>query len=89
MLRLFVTSMETALMAIEAGNVISLRLQMLSRGDLAAAREAELMVSEKIAAFTKAGADVMSGVSAEVIRNNLRSAIRANAVRLSGLRHAA
>ena len=55
MLRLFVASMETAFMAIEAGNVILLRLQMLSRGDLAAVQEAELMLSEKIAAFTQAG----------------------------------
>jgi hypothetical protein len=51
MLRLFVTSMETAIMIIEAGNVIALRLQMLSRGDLAAAREAELMVSEKLTSW--------------------------------------
>jgi hypothetical protein len=46
--------METAIMTIEAGNVIALRLQMLSRGDLAAARGAELMVSEKLTAFTQA-----------------------------------
>jgi hypothetical protein len=89
MLRLFVTTLETALMAIEAGNVISLRLQMLSRGDLAAVREAELMLSEKIVAFTQAGTDMMSGISSEVIRNNLRASIRANEARLRGLRLAA
>ena len=89
MLRLFVTSLETAIMAIEASNVISLRLQMLSRGDRAAAQEAELMITEKIAAFTKAGADVMSGKSADVIRNNLRASIRANEARLLNLRGAA
>jgi 2-iminoacetate synthase ThiH len=89
MLRLFVTSMETAIMIIEAGNVISLRLQMLSRGDLAAAREAELMVSEKLTAFAQAGTDVMSGISTDVIRNNVRAVIRANEMRLLGLRCAA
>jgi hypothetical protein len=89
MLRIFVTSMETALMAIEAGNVISLRSQMLCRGDLAAAREAEMMISEKLTAFTQAGTDVLSGISTDVIRNNLRSAIQANEMRLLGLRRAA
>ena len=89
MLRLFVTSMETAIMIVEAGNVIALRLQMLSLGDLAAAREAELMVSEKLAAFTQAGTDVMSGISSDVIRNNLRSIIRSNEARLPDLHRAA
>jgi hypothetical protein len=89
MLRLFVTAMETALMTIEAGNVISMRLQMLCRGDLAAAREAELMLSEKLAAFTQAGTDVLSGISTDVIRKNLRCVIQANEVRLLDLRRAA
>jgi hypothetical protein len=89
MLRLLVTSMETALMTIEASNVIALRVQMLCRGDLAAAREAELMVSEKLAAFTQAGTDVLFGISTDVIRKNLRSIIRANEMRLLGLRRAA
>jgi hypothetical protein len=89
MLCLFVTSIETALMTIEAGNVIALRLQMICRGDLAAAREAELMVSEKLTAFTQAGTDVLSGISTDVIRNNMRSVIRANEMRLLGLRRGA
>jgi hypothetical protein len=89
MLRLFVAAMETALMTMEAGNVISLRLQMISRADAAAAKEAELMLSEKIAAFSQAGADALSGVSSDVIRNNLRAAIRANEARLLTLRSAA
>jgi hypothetical protein len=88
MLRFFVTSMETALMTIEASNVISLRLQMLCRGDLAAAREAELMLSEKLAAFTRAGTEVLCGISADVTRNNLRSVIQANEARLLDLRRA-
>jgi hypothetical protein len=47
------------------------------------------MVSEKLAVFTQAGTDVLSGISTDVIRNNLRSAIRANEMRLLGLRRAA
>lgn len=44
------------------------------------------MVLEKLEALTQAGADVIAGVSASVIRANYRAIIQANEVRLSALR---
>jgi hypothetical protein len=84
-LTLFVSSVETALISMEAANVISMRMQILSKGNAEAGREVQLMVAEKIAVFTQAAADIMFGASDAMIRNNLRSAIQANQARLSAL----
>jgi hypothetical protein len=84
-LSLFVSSIENALMILEAGNVISIRLQMFCKGDAQALRESELMVSEKMAAFTRAGFDMMAGASNAIIRENFRAAIQANEARLKAL----
>jgi hypothetical protein len=85
-LSLFVSSIETALMTIEASNVIAMRFQIIAKGDAQARRESELMVSEKLGAFSQAGADVLAGLSNSVIRKNLRAIIRANEIRLHALR---
>ena len=82
----FVSGIESALMAIEAGNVIALRLQMMVKGDAAAQLETELMISEKMEAFTQAARDMATGAPSAVIQNNFRTLIRANEARLSALR---
>jgi inosine-uridine nucleoside N-ribohydrolase len=85
-LSLFASGVECALMTLEASNVIAMRFQMIAKGDSQGQREAELMVSEKLKAFAQAQTDMMSGVSNLVIRDNLRTIIRANEIRLNALR---
>lgn len=85
-LSLFVSSIETTLMTIEAINVIAMRMQMMAKGDAKALRESEVMLSEKLEAFAKAGADIIAGASNTVIRDNFRALIRANEARLNALR---
>jgi hypothetical protein len=85
-LSLFVSSIENSLMALEASNVIAMRLQMICKGDAQALRESELMLSEKIDAFMRAGFDIAAGASNTMIRKNFRTAIQANEARLSALR---
>jgi hypothetical protein len=85
-LSLFVSSIENSLMALEASNVIAMRLQMFCKGDAQALRESELMLSEKIDAFTRAGFDIAAGASNTMIRKNFRAAIQANEARLRALR---
>jgi hypothetical protein len=81
----FVAGIESALMTLEATNVIMMRLQMISKGNEKGQREAELMVTEKVEAFAKARSDFLDGVSNAVIRANLRSIVQANELRLSAL----
>jgi hypothetical protein len=85
-LSLFISSIENSLMALEASNVIAMRLQMFCKGDAQALRESELMLSEKIDAFTRAGFDIAARASNTMIRKNFRAAIQANEARLSALR---
>ena len=85
-LSLLLSGWECALMGLEVSNVIGMRLQTIAKGDSRAFQEAELMVLEKLEALTQAGADVIAGVSASVIRANYRAIIQANEVRLSALR---
>ena len=86
-LSLFVSSIENSLMALEASNVIAMRLQMFCKGDAQALRESELMLSEKIDAFTQAGFDMAAGASTTLICKNFRAAIQANEARLRTLRY--
>jgi hypothetical protein len=88
-LSLFVSSIESAMMTLEATNVIAMRLQMFCKGDAQALRESELMVSEKLDAFTRAGFDILTDASNDMIRENFRTAIQANEARLSAMRLAA
>jgi hypothetical protein len=62
-LSLFVSSIESAMMTLEATNVIAMRLQMFCKGDAQALRESELMVSEKLDAFTRAGFDILTNAT--------------------------
>jgi len=83
MLSAFVAAMETALSTLEATSVITMRMQILLQGGKAAEAEAELMVAEKLRAFTQAGSDLASGASHTKVSEDFRSAIRANYDRLS------
>jgi hypothetical protein len=71
------------MLAVESNRVIALRIAKLMRGDKAAQREAQRMVTEKMVAATKAGASLMTGASSEKIVKQYRTAVRANAKRLS------
>lgn len=70
------------MLALEANNVIALRLMKLMRGGRAAKREARLMVSEKIVAALEASASLMTGASGHDVVRRYRKHVAANAKRL-------
>jgi hypothetical protein len=70
------------MLAVEANSVIALRLMKLMRGGSAARREANLMVSEKIAAALEASASLMTGASGHDVVRRYRQHVAANAKRL-------
>lgn len=72
-----------AMLAVEAGEVVRLRCEKLSRGDEAAGHEAVLMVSEKIAAAVEAAVSLLHGASPAAIVRRYREHVAANARRLS------
>ena len=73
------------LLAVEANQVIALRMMKLMRGGRPARREAELMVSEKIRAAFEATASLMTGASGDEIVHRYRRRVAANAKRLGML----
>jgi hypothetical protein len=81
-LSLFVSTIETTLMTIEAINAIAMRLERIANGDAEPLWESELMVREKLEAFARTGSDMLADVSEAIILDNFRAAIRANEVRL-------
>ena len=74
------------MLALEANQVIAMRVMKLMLGGKRAQREANLMVSEKIDAAVKAGASLMTGASAEKIIRQYRRRVAANAKRLGQLK---
>ena len=74
------------LLAVEANQVIALRMMKLMRGGRRARREAELMVSEKIHAAFEATASLMTGASGDQIVQRYRRHVAANAKRLGKLK---
>ncbi|WP_257165755.1 hypothetical protein [Bradyrhizobium sp. SRS-191] len=72
-----------ALLAVEAGEVIRLRLEKFARGDQDSPYEAQLMVGEKIAAAFEAAASLCAGASPAAIVGRYREHVAANARRLS------
>ena len=74
------------MLALEANQVIALRVMKLMLGGKRARREANLMVSEKIDAAVKAGASLMTGASGEKIVHQYRRRVAANAKRLGQLK---
>ena len=73
-------------LAVEANQVIALRVMKLMQGGKRARREANLMVSEKIDAAVKAGASLMTRASGEEIVRQYRRRVAANAKRLGQLK---
>ena len=72
-----------AMLAMEAGEVIRLRLEKFARGEADAGEEAELMVNENIVAALEATAKLMAGASPAAIVDLYRDYVAANARRLS------
>jgi len=70
------------LLAVEANQVIALRMMKLMRGGRRARREANLMVSEKILAAFEAASSLMTGASGDEIVQGYRRHVAANAKRL-------
>ena len=70
------------MLALEANQVVGLRMMKLMAGGKRARREAKLMVSEKIDEALKAGASLMTGASGEDIIRRYRRRVAANAKRL-------
>jgi len=70
------------MLAMDANQVVGLRVTKLMLGGKSARREAQLMVSEKIVAAFEAGGSLMAGASGEEIVRQYRRRVRANAKRL-------
>jgi hypothetical protein len=71
------------MLAIEANQVVGLRVMKLMLGGKRARREAELMVKEKVDAALQAGASLMAGASGDEIVERYRQHVKANARRLA------
>ncbi len=72
-----------ALLAMEASEVIRLRLEKFAACDEDSEQEACLMVTEKILAALQAGAQLLSGASPWAVIGLYRERVAANARRLS------
>ena len=72
-----------AMLAMEAGEVIRLRLEKFAQRDEDSEQEACLMVTEKIVAALQAGAQLLVGASPSAIICIYRERVAANAKRLS------
>jgi hypothetical protein len=75
----------SAMLAVEACEVISLRLAKLAVTGEDSDREAQLMVREKVDAMFEATASLMGGASAADIIDRYREHVAANAKRLSAI----
>ena len=68
----------------ESQHVIALRMIRIASGGRAAEGEAQLMVSEKVNAATRAAGRLMAGGSPDSVVSAYRRTVQANARRLSG-----
>jgi hypothetical protein len=71
------------MLALDAQQVMALRLAKLSTGDATASREARRMVSEKAIAFGEAAAHVAAGGSMRSVVTKYRRKVRSNRRRLT------
>jgi hypothetical protein len=71
------------MLAVEANEVIVLRMLKLMAGGRKGRREAERMVGEKIHAALETNVNLMTGASADEIVDRYRQRVAANAKRLS------
>lgn len=70
------------MLALEASDVIGLRLMRMAACDSDAESEARLMVSEKVDAAIEAGTTLMTGGSPTFVINRYREHVAANRSRL-------
>jgi hypothetical protein len=77
-------SCDIAAANLQAQRVIALRLMKLAEGGPAAQEEAEMMVSEKLAASAEAAVSLASGNSVESVVRRYSAIMLANEKRLSG-----
>jgi len=73
----------SAMLAVEASEVVRLRLEKFGHGDHGCQHEAALMVSEKIFAAIEASARWLAGAPPSAIIGRYREHVAANAKRLS------
>ena len=71
------------MLALEAGEVIRLRMEKFAHGDADCEREATLMVTEKILAAFEAGASFLAGAPISAIIGRYRAHVTANTKRLT------
>ncbi len=76
-------TLNTAFLGLETQRVVGLRLMKLAAGGTAAHTEAQLMVTEKMAAFAEAAVTLATGGSAHKVLRRYRTHVRANERRLS------
>ena len=74
--------MNMSLLAVEAQEVIWLRMFKLAAGGPSAQREAQRMIAEKFTAATEASGQLMMGASPESVIDGYRKKIRSNTRRL-------
>ncbi len=79
---MFRTWMKMASLGWDAQQVIALRLAKLAKGGPAGAKEASLMVSEKVAEAGKAAITLASGGSTASVLNSYHKKVRGNKRRL-------
>jgi hypothetical protein len=72
-----------AMLAVEASEVVRLRLEKFAHGDEDCEREAKLMVTEKVFAAIEASASWLTGAAPSAIIGRYREHVAANARRLS------
>ena len=72
-----------AMLAVEASEVVRLRLEKFARCEADAREEAQLMVNEKIAAAFEAGLSLLLGATPGAIICRYREHVAANVKRLS------
>lgn len=73
----------SGMLALEAGEVVRLRLAKFADGGEGCEQEAQLMVMEKIVAAFEAGASWLAGATAGSIIGRYREHVAANAKRLT------
>ena len=71
------------MLAMEAGEVMRLRMEKFAHGDADCEQEARLMVTEKILAAFEAGASILAGAPIAAIIERYREHVAANTKRLT------
>jgi hypothetical protein len=74
----------SAMLILESSSVVGLRLTKLTRGGSEAGDEANLIVTEKIAAAFEAVESLLAGGGLSIVIDRYREHVTANATRLAG-----